>query len=126
MSTASPSAAAPPIPTKPRTRVNWTPAERAEWLSIFEKSGHSVTEFCRANDLPSATLSLWRQQQAATGPIAEGGELVEIASTTLMAASAAKPLVTIRVPGDVAIEVSAPTDPKWLGALVKQLSAGRT
>jgi transposase-like protein len=51
--------------TKPRTRVIWTPAERAEWLALFEKSGQSVSELCRANDLVPATLSLWRQQQAA-------------------------------------------------------------
>ncbi len=30
---------------------------------MYEKSGQSVSEFCRANDLPPATLSLWRSQQ---------------------------------------------------------------
>jgi transposase-like protein len=34
---------------------------------MFEKSGQSVSEFCRLNDLSAATLSLWRQQQAGTG-----------------------------------------------------------
>jgi len=55
MSTPAPAPIAPPISTKVRTRVNWTPAERAQWLSLFEKSGQSVSEFCRANDLPPAT-----------------------------------------------------------------------
>lgn len=126
MSTAPPTAVSPPILTKPRTRLNWTPAERAEWLALFEKSGQSVTEFCRANDLPLATLSLWRQQQAVAGTVTMGDELVEIASSTLLAATGTKSLVTIRMPGDIAIDVSAETDPKWLGALVKHLAAGRT
>lgn len=126
MSTAPPIAPATLISTKPRTRVNWTPAERAEWLALFEKSGQSVTEFCRSNGLPSATLSLWRQQQAAAGTTADGGELVEIESSTLLAATGVKYLVTIRVPGGIAIDVSAGADPKWLGTLLKQLSPGRT
>jgi len=52
-----------PAARKPRTRVNWTPAERSKWLALFEKSGRSVSEFCRANDLPPPTLSLWGSQQ---------------------------------------------------------------
>jgi hypothetical protein len=32
-------------------------------VTMFDKSGQSVSEFCRTNDLPPATLSLWRSQQ---------------------------------------------------------------
>jgi len=52
--------AAVPARTPPRARVNWTPAELAKWLALFEKCGQSVSELCRENDLPPATLSLWR------------------------------------------------------------------
>jgi transposase-like protein len=54
-------------------------------LALFEKSGQSVSEFCRANDLAPPTLSLWRQQQAGTSAGTEGGELVEIANAALKA-----------------------------------------
>jgi transposase-like protein len=118
------SAASPLTSTKPRTRVNWTPAERVEWLALFERSGQSVSEFCRANDLPSATLSLWRQQQAAASGGADGGELVEIDAAAVLGPGSSKPLVTIRIPGEIALEVAAEADPKWLGTLVKHLTAG--
>jgi hypothetical protein len=41
----------PPLAAKPNSRVNWTAAERAEWLTMFDKGGQSVSEFCRTNDL---------------------------------------------------------------------------
>ena len=117
---------AAPVATKPRTRVNWTPAERAEWLALFEKSGQSVSEFCRANDLPPATLSLWRQSQAgpSTGP--EGGELVEISPAALMNTAGARAAVTIRLPGGITLETTADAEPAWLGALVKNLNSARS
>ena len=62
---------------KPRTRMIWTAAERAEWLALFERSGQSVAEFCRHNDLSPATLYFWlRQQQGAAS--GEDGALVEV------------------------------------------------
>lgn len=115
-----------PAATKPRTRVNWTPAERSEWLALFEKSGQSVSEFCRANDLPPATLSLWRQSQAGTSAGAEGGELVEISPAALMNAAGPRATVTIRLPGGIVLETTVDADPAWLGAVVKHLSNART
>jgi transposase-like protein len=120
MSTAPPSATTPPASTsKSRARVNWTAAERIEWLALFEKSDQTVAEFCRANGLPPATLSYWRQQQGAG---ADGDELVEIAGAAVLNATGSKPLVTIRLPGGIALEVSAEADPVWLGSLVKNLT----
>ena len=113
---------AAPVATKPRTRVNWTPAERAEWLALFEKSGQSVSEFCRANDLPPATLSLWRQSQAGTSTRPESGELVEISPAALMNASGPRAAVTIRLPAGIVLETTADADPAWLGTLVKNLN----
>jgi transposase-like protein len=114
-----------PAATKPRTRVNWTPAERSEWLALFEKSGQSVSEFCRANDLPPATLSLWRQTQAGASAGTEGGEFVEISPAALMNAATPRATVTIRLPGGIVLETAADADPVWLGALVKNLSSAR-
>jgi transposase-like protein len=108
---------AAPVATKPRTRVNWTPAERAEWLALFEKSGQSVSEFCRANDLPPATLSLWRQSQAEPSAGSEGGELVEISPAALINAARPRASVTIRLPGGIVLETTTDADPTWVGAL---------
>jgi len=113
---------AAPAATRARTRVNWTPAERAEWLALFEKSGQSMSEFCRANDLPSATLSLWRQSQAGASAGSEGGVLVEISSAALMNTPGPRPTVTIRLPGGIVLETTADADSAWLGALVKKFN----
>ena len=56
---------------KPRARVNWTAAERAEWLTLFAKSGCTAAEFCRDNDLSRATLSFWLRQQQGRGSCEE-------------------------------------------------------
>ena len=108
--------------TKRRTRVNWTAAERAEWLALHDKSGQSVSEFCRANDLPPATLSLWRQNQTGTSAGTDGGELVEV-STAVLINAAGRATVTTRLPGSVVLEIATDADPVGLGALVKNLGA---
>jgi len=113
---------AAPAATKSRTRVNWTPAERAEWLAMYEKSGQSVSEFCRANDLPPATLSLWRSQQQSGGGGAEDGALVEIPVTSFEDRT---PGAKVHLPNGVRLDLVVGTDPAWLGALLKVLmSAG--
>jgi hypothetical protein len=117
--------AAVPAATKPRTRVNWTPAERSEWLALFDKSGQSVSEFCRANDLPPATSSLWRQSQAGSSAAADGGELVEISPAALMNTAGPRATITIRLPGGIVLETTADADPVWLGAVVKNSSSAR-
>src|SRR5258708_22095166 len=111
--------------TKPRTRVIWTPAERAEWLALFEKSGQSVSEFCRANDLAPATLPLWRQSQAGTSARAGGGEFVEISPAALVKAAGAKAPGTIRLPG-IVLDLAVDTDPVWIGAVVGSRGPTRT
>ena len=107
--------------TKPRTRVQWSATERAEWLAMFEKSGQSVSEFCRANDLPPATLSLWRSQQSggATGAGPDG--IVEIPAAAVEAHVNATAAVTMQLPGGVRLEIAAGTDPLWLARLARAL-----
>lgn len=116
---------ATPGTTKPRTRVNWTPAERSEWLALFEKSGQSVGEFCRANDPPPATLSLWRSQQQIGAANIEASGLVEIPMVSLASESDRAPAVKLHLPNGVRMELIAGTDPTWLGTLLKAvMSAG--
>ena len=60
-----------------RSRINWSPEERAEWLWLFEQSGKTGAEFCRDNGLSPATLSLWRSQMPEPMDEPSGG-LVEV------------------------------------------------
>lgn len=108
---------------KPRRRVNWTAAERAEWLAMLEKSGQSVSEFCRTNDLPPATLSLWRSQKkgdAGSAGDEENGTLVEIPAATLVSAQSTAG-VRMHLPSGLRLEVPSGIDPTWVGVLVKSL-----
>jgi transposase-like protein len=112
--------------TKPRGRVNWTAAERAEWLELYKQSGQSVSEFCRANDLPPATLSLWRQRQAGAREPAPEGRLVEISGAELNTSPpAATGAVSLQLRNGATLQIAPGTDPVWLGSLVSALvSAG--
>ena len=110
--------------TKPRTRVNWTAAERAQWLRMFKEGGQTVAEFCRANDLRPATLSAWRRQPADTD--VEDAGLVEIAMSALPATAPGRGTeVSMQLPNGAKLQIVPGTDPTWLSALVTMLmSAG--
>jgi transposase-like protein len=118
--------ASAPTTTKPRGRINWTAAERAEWLELYKQSGQSVSEFCRANDLPPATLSLWRQQQGGAREPAPEGRLVEISGAALITSPpAATAAVSLQLRNGATLQIAPGTDPVWLGSLVSALvSAG--
>jgi transposase-like protein len=107
------------IPKAPRSRVNWTAPERAEWLALFEKSGQTAAEFCRDNDLSPATLSFWLRQQGAPEPEQEPA-LVEVMMPTPSTAPASA-AVTVRLPSGLRMEITAGTDPKWLAQLLRVL-----
>ncbi len=113
---------------KPRTRVTWTAAERAEWLALFEKSGRRAAQFCRDNGLSPATLSLWLRQQQTPVPSAEES-LVELPRGLVNAAAAGAMTttagVTMQLAGGVRLEIAAGTDAAWLGQLLPMLLAGR-
>jgi transposase-like protein len=114
--------ASAPTTTKPRGRVNWTSAERAEWLELYKQSGQSVSEFCRANDLPPATLSLWRQRQAGASEPAPEGKLVEISGVALNTLPpAATAAVSLQLRNGATLQIAPGTDPVWLGSLVSAL-----
>ena len=114
--------ASAPTTTKPRDRVKWTSAERAEWLELYKQSGQSVSEFCRANDLPPATLSLWRQRQAGASEPASEGKLVELSGAALNTLPpAATAAVSLQLRNGATLQIAPGTDPVWLGSLVSAL-----
>ncbi len=108
---------------KPRAGCTWSPSERAEWVALFEKSGQSITEFCRDNDLSPIALSAWRTQLGAAAPGA--GALVEVPLATLGARPASAAAVTIRLANGTQLEVPCGTDPTWLTGLVGALQSAR-
>jgi len=116
--------------TAKRQRVTWSAEERVDWVRMFEKSGQSVGEFCRTNDLPEATLALWRKQLRGPETTAEESPFVEVPPAKLSAAVEADKIVpvggviTVRLPGAVSLEVVAGTDVAWLAGVVRALQVG--
>jgi transposase-like protein len=109
--------------TKPRARVNWSVAEKTEWLRLFAQSGQSAAEFCRDNDLSPATLSLWRQQQTAESGT-EVPALIEVPAEIVRAAAptATPAQVTVSTPGGLRFEVPVGIDAAWLGSLLRSFA----
>jgi len=91
-----------------------------------------VREFCRENDLPEATLALWRKQLRGQEVPADASLFVEVPSAKLSAAagevkidpaSVAVGVITVRLSGAVSLEVAAGTDAAWLAGVVRALQA---
>ena len=122
----------PAASTKSRSRCTWSGSERTEWLRLLDASGQTLSEFCRTNDLPESTVSLWRRQQReASQATTEAGEFVEVALPTAPVSNAAdseaaSPAVVIRLPGERVVEVAAGTDVAWLSTLLDTLQRPRS
>ena len=117
----------PAASIKSRSRCTWSVAERTEWLRLLDASGQTLSEFCRSNDLPESTVSLWRRQQREVSQATtEAGEFVEVALPTApvsngVGSEAASAAVVIRLPGEQVVEVAAGTDVAWLSTLLDTL-----
>ena len=122
----------PAASIKSRSRCTWSVAERTEWLRLLDASGQTLSEFCRTNDLPESTVSLWRRQQReASQATTEASEFVEVALPTAPVSNAAdseamSPAVVIRLPGERVVEVAAGTDVAWLSTLLDTLQGPRS
>jgi len=113
--------------TKPRVRVRWTATERAEWLALFERSGGTAAEFCRANELSPQTLSVWLRRRSVPSPSTDEA-LVELPRAIVSAAARTAITssgVTMQLPGGVRMEIVAGTDPIWLGQVLQMLLVAR-
>src|ERR1700683_1825376 len=108
-----------------RARVTWSAEERVDWVRMFERSGKSLADFCRENDLPDATLSLWRRQLRGPEPATEESPLVEV---TMPASSSPlkRPALRAKLPCGIELEVESGTDAQWLAGVLRALTpAGR-
>jgi transposase-like protein len=104
-----------------RQRVNWSAEERVDWVRMFEKSGKSVAEFCRENDLPEATLSLWRSKVRGPETPADESVLVEVPLPPVVVPRKGMAL-RARLPGGIELQVASGTDAKWLATVVRALA----
>ena len=113
-------------PIKPKSQFTWSAEEREEWLDLFRGSRQSAEQFCRQTGLPPATLSLWLNQRALReAREACQNEFVEVILPALPAPAATIALtqaaVTVHLPNGARLEVSALTEARWVGELVRSL-----
>ena len=107
---------------KSRTRCSWSLAERAEWLKLLEESGQSLSAFCRENDLPESSVSLWRRQQRERDSEIGENEFVEVALPSACASpTRSDSAIVIQLANNRRLEVAAGTDVDWLAALLRAL-----
>lgn len=104
--------------------------ERQRLLTLFERSGQSLKQFSREHEVALSTLTFWRRRARERAPRKLEGTLVEVpsimAGRTVHLRSAvpyAPEAVQIRLPNCVELNVSAGTDSRWVGALVRELIA---
>jgi transposase-like protein len=114
---------------KARSRVSWSPEERAEWLRLFEQSEQTAAEFCRDNGLSPATLSLWRQQAAEdentdSALVQVSPDLVS-ALAQAPAQAASTPSLSVTLPSGLRFEVPMGLDTAWFGQLLQSLINAR-
>ena len=108
--------------TQKRQRVTWSADERVDWVRLFEKSGKSVSDFCRENDLPPATLSLWRSQLRGPETSVEESALVEVPLPPVDAPPRS-PALRAKLPGGIELEVACGTDAQWLAGVLRALTS---
>jgi transposase-like protein len=108
-----------------RARVTWSAEERVDWVRMFEKSGKSVSDFCRENDLPPATLSLWRSQLRGPDTSVEESALVEVPLPPVSVPTTS-PALRAKLPGGIELEVACGTDAQWLAGVLRALTPAGT
>lgn len=110
---------------KTRQRCSWTAEEKSAWVAEWEKSGETLSEFSRQNDLPLATLSLWlKQLRGPTAGTSEAGGFVEIPAPVASGnatAGAVRECVRVRIADRLELEVPVGADAAWVAQLVRTL-----
>jgi hypothetical protein len=112
-----------------RSRITWSPEERAEWLWLFEQSGKTAAEFCRDNDLSPATLSLWRSQMPEVIDEPVSGLVEVTAALTVPARAPSVPAgpssgnrAVVQLPSGYRIEVPVGADADWLREVLQAMA----
>ncbi len=107
--------------TTKRQRRQFSAEDRGRWIEQYNRSGQSVRDFCRANELCQSSLSRWlRQRRAGSDERRQEGSLVEV---RVAPRPAAAPPASVKVclPGGVTMEVASGTEAAWLAGVLRAL-----
>jgi transposase-like protein len=96
---------------------------RAGYLALFEKSGMRAVDFCREHGLGTQTFYNWRQQarRDVGTPVRARPAFAQV--TVAASAGVAAGTVRLQLPGGLAFEVPAGTDPIWLAQVLREVGA---
>ena len=115
-----------PVPRQRKTRTlrKRSAEEQQRLLSLFERSGQSLNQFCRENDVALSSLTYWRNQARRRAPRGLDGVLIEVPPTVVRPAllrrgePSSPGLVEICLPNRVELRVSADT---WVRDLLREV-----
>jgi transposase-like protein len=95
----------------------WTDEEARTVLDEWRRGGETIAAFARRRGLTASRLYWWRKRLPVDAPRAAASPLSLVPASIL----SAETTLTIRLPGEVAIEVTN-TSPSWVAALVAELA----
>jgi len=106
---------------KTRVRHHKTPAQKAEILAGYERSGSSLREFAMHHGVSSSTLQRWARQGRMGQAEAGGAKLVEVPN--LFADNSAVVAYRVRFPRGLVLEVVSGFQPEELRSLAQVIQS---
>jgi transposase-like protein len=103
----------------PDPTETWTHDEARWVLDEWRRSGETIAAFARKHGVVAERLYWWRKKLAASRPQHMAMGTLSLIPATIVSTSGSA--VTIRLPGEVAIEV-ANASPSWVAAVVAELT----
>ena len=93
--------------TRSRYR-RWSAAKKSQYLAAFRRSGETVRVFCARVGVPRSTFVLWRRDARARPGSAKRppARFARVQEVPLGAAPGVAPLMVIRAPNGLALEVA--------------------
>jgi transposase-like protein len=98
----------------------WTADEARTIFEAWQQSGESLAAFARRHHVSAARLYWWKRRIAEVPMPGPSGSVAFAAASIV----GAEPMVTVRLPGEITIEVAHAT-PSWLAAVVAELMRSR-
>jgi transposase-like protein len=99
----------------------WTPGDARAILDEWRRSGDSLPAFARRHGVAVARLYWWRRR-IRDAPSVTAAPTLSIVPAAIRSGATT---VTIRISGEVAVEI-ANASPSWVAALVAELAGARS
>lgn len=99
----------------PDLRETWKPEDARRVLEEWKQSGGPLSEFARRHGIDPARLYWWRKR------LAKSPSVTALALVPATITSAASLAITVRLPNEIAIELTSAT-PQEVAALVAELT----